>query len=58
MRLKAVFLSIHLFPPAAASSSQAMPPSFDIEATFTELMSSMGALQWEVNLTGERVEQC
>jgi hypothetical protein len=29
---------------AATSSSQAVPPSFDIEATFTQLMSSMGTL--------------
>jgi hypothetical protein len=45
-------------PPVAASSSQAMPPTFDIEAAFTQLMSSMGALQREVNLIGEHVEQC
>jgi hypothetical protein len=45
-------------PPVAASSSQAVPPSFDIEAAFTQLMSSMGALQREVNLIEERVEQC
>jgi hypothetical protein len=45
-------------PPTAASSSQAMPPSFDMEVAFTQLMSSMGALQREVNLIGERVEQC
>jgi len=31
-------------PPAAALSPQVVPPSFDIEATFTQLMSSMGAL--------------
>jgi hypothetical protein len=43
---------------AAASSSQVVPPTFDIEAAFTQLMSSMGALQREVNLIGERVEQC
>jgi hypothetical protein len=42
---------------AAASSSQAMPPSFNIEIAFAQLMSSMGALQQEVNLIGERVEQ-
>jgi hypothetical protein len=30
-------------PTTAASSSQAVPPSFDIEAAFTQLMSSMGA---------------
>jgi hypothetical protein len=35
-----------------------VPPSFDIEAAFTQLMSSMGALQREVNLIRERVEQC
>jgi hypothetical protein len=45
-------------PPVAASSSQAMPPTFDIKAAFTQLMSSMGALQREVNLIGEHVEQC
>jgi hypothetical protein len=37
-------------PTATASSSQAMPHSFDIEVAFTQLMSSMGALQREVNL--------
>jgi hypothetical protein len=31
-------------PTAAASSSQAMPPTFDIEAAFTQLTTSMGAL--------------
>jgi hypothetical protein len=45
-------------PPAAASSSHAVLPTFDIEAAFTQLMSSMGALQCEVILIGERVEQC
>jgi len=44
-------------PPAATSSSQAVPPTFDIEAAFVQLMSSMPALQREVNLIGERVEQ-
>lgn len=44
-------------PTAAASSSQAVPPSFDIEATVAQLMTSMLALQREVNLMGERVEQ-
>jgi hypothetical protein len=39
------------------SQIRVVPPSFDIEAAFAELMSSMGALQWEVNLIGERVEQ-
>jgi hypothetical protein len=34
-----------------------MPPSFGIEVAFTQLMSSMEALQREVNLIGERVEQ-
>jgi hypothetical protein len=43
--------------PTAASSSQAMPPTFDIEAAFAHLMSSMLALQREVNLIGKRVEQ-
>jgi len=33
-----------------------VPSSFDIEAVFTQLTSSMGALQCEVNLIGERVE--
>jgi hypothetical protein len=45
-------------PPAASSSSQAVPPTFDIEVAFSQLMSSMGALQREVTLIGERVEQC
>jgi hypothetical protein len=45
-------------PSAAAPSSQAGLPSIDIEAAFTQLMSSMGALQREVNLIGERVVQC
>jgi hypothetical protein len=44
-------------PTAAASSSQVVPPTFDIEAAFTQLMTTMSALQWEVNLIGERVEQ-
>jgi hypothetical protein len=39
-------------PTAAASSSPAMPPSFDIEAAFAQLMSLMSALQREVNLIG------
>jgi len=47
-----------LVTPSTAASSQVVPPSFDIEAAFTQLMSSMRALQGEVNLTGERVEQC
>jgi hypothetical protein len=44
-------------PTAAASSSMVVPPSFDIEAAFAQLMTSMSALQWEVNLIGESVEQ-
>jgi len=44
-------------PAAASSSSQAMPPSFDIEAAFTQLMTSMSALQREFNLIEERVKQ-
>jgi len=44
-------------PTAAVSSSQVVPPTFDIEAVFAQLMTSMSALQWEVNLIGERVEQ-
>jgi hypothetical protein len=45
-------------PTAAASSSyQAVPPSFDIEAAFAQLMTSMSALQREVNLIGKYVEQ-
>jgi hypothetical protein len=44
-------------PIAATSSSQVVPPSFDNEAAFAHLMTSMSALQWEVNLIGERVEQ-
>jgi len=35
-----------------------VPPTFDIEVTFSQLMSSMRALQREVTLIGERVEQC
>jgi hypothetical protein len=31
--------------------------SFNIEAAFAKIMSSMGVLQREVNLIGERVEQ-
>jgi hypothetical protein len=42
---------------AASSSSQAAHPSFDIEVAFAQLMTSMTALQREVNLIGERVEQ-
>jgi hypothetical protein len=42
---------------AASSSSQDVPPSFDIEAAFAQLMTSMSALQREVNLIGERVKQ-
>jgi hypothetical protein len=42
---------------AASSSSQDVPLSFDIEAAFAQLMTSMSALQQEVNLIGERVEQ-
>jgi hypothetical protein len=34
-----------------------VPPFFDIEAAFAQLMTSMSALQWEVNLIGECVEQ-
>jgi hypothetical protein len=45
-------------PIAAASSSQVVPPSFDIEAAFTQLMSFMEALLREVNLIGECVKQC
>jgi hypothetical protein len=41
---------------AAASSSQSVPHSFTIEAAFAQLMSSMRALQREVNHIGERVE--
>jgi hypothetical protein len=44
-------------PAAASSSSQAVPPTFDIEAAFSQLMSSMGDLQDEVTLIGECVEQ-
>jgi hypothetical protein len=42
---------------AASSSSQVVPHSFDIGAAFAQLMTSMLALQREVNLIGERVEQ-
>jgi hypothetical protein len=47
-------------PPAAesSSSSQVVPPTFDIEVAFSQLMSSMGALQREVTLIGDYVEQC
>jgi hypothetical protein len=41
---------------AAASSSQSVPHSLNIEAAFAQLMSSMRALQREVNFIGERVE--
>jgi hypothetical protein len=41
---------------ATSSSSQVVPPSFDIEVAFAQLMTSMSALQQEVNLIGERVE--
>jgi len=44
-------------PTVSASSSQVVPPTFDIEAAFAQLMSSMSALQREVNLIGERVER-
>jgi len=44
-------------PTVATSSSQAVPPTFNIEAAFAQLMSSMSALQREVNLIGERVER-
>jgi hypothetical protein len=47
---------VHVDTSAIASSSQVVPPSFNIEAAFAQLMSSMGSLQWEVNLIGERVE--
>jgi hypothetical protein len=57
MRLKVVPQPPPIPPPAIALSSQVVPPSFDIEAAFTQLMSSMGALQHEVNLIGEHVEQ-
>jgi hypothetical protein len=42
---------------AASSSSQTVHPSFEIEATFSQLMTSMTALQRLVNLIGEHVEQ-
>jgi hypothetical protein len=34
-----------------------MLSTFDIEAAFAQLMTFMSALQWEVNLIGEHVEQ-
>jgi hypothetical protein len=34
-----------------------VPPTFDIEAAFAQLMTSMSPLQREVNLIEERVEQ-
>jgi hypothetical protein len=42
---------------SASSSSQDVPLTFDIEAAFAQLMTSMSAPQREVNLIGERVEQ-
>jgi hypothetical protein len=42
---------------AASSSSQVVPPSIDIEAAFAQLMTSMSALQREVNLIRKCVEQ-
>jgi hypothetical protein len=42
---------------SASSLSQAVLPSFYIEAAFAQLMTSMSALQLEVNLIGERVER-
>jgi len=44
-------------PTTAASSSQVVPLSFDIEAAFAQLMTSMSAIQREVYLIGERDEQ-
>jgi hypothetical protein len=44
-------------PTAVASSSQAVPPTFDIEAAFAQLMTYMPSFQREVNLIGECVEQ-
>jgi hypothetical protein len=34
-----------------------VPPSFDIEAAFAQVMTSMSTLQRKVNLIGELVEQ-
>jgi hypothetical protein len=45
-------------PKAATSlSSPVVPPTFDIEAAFAQLMTSMSALQREVNLIGKCVKQ-
>lgn len=44
-------------PTVATSSSQAVLLTFDIETTFAQLMTSMSALQWEVNLIGKCIEQ-
>jgi hypothetical protein len=35
---------VQVNPSAAASSSQIVPPTFNIEATFTQLMSAMRSL--------------
>jgi hypothetical protein len=48
---------VQVDPSVAASSSQTMPHTFNIEAAFAQLMSTMGSLQREVTLIGERVEQ-
>jgi hypothetical protein len=48
---------IQVDPSAVASSSQTMPLTFNIEAAFAQLMSTMESLQREVSLIGECVEQ-
>jgi hypothetical protein len=44
-------------PPNLLKAQGVVPPTFDIEAAFAELMTSMSALQREVNLIREHVEQ-
>jgi len=48
---------VQVDPSATASSSQTVPPTFNIEAAFAQLMSAMGSLQREVSIIGECVEQ-
>jgi len=44
--------------PAAASSSQSIPPFSPFDAAFAHILASLSSLQREVNTIGERVEQC
>jgi hypothetical protein len=34
-----------------------VPPTFNIEAAFAQLMSAMGSLKREVSIIGKRIEQ-